>query len=196
MTVRTPRLAVLVSGSGRSLENLLARTTETPRRLDAIVRTVVASRPCRGAEIARAAGVETHIVPGEIPADQLEQLADGCDLICCAGYLKRVCIPPAFEGRILNIHPSLLPAFGGPGMYGHRVHEAVLTASQATGGPRESGCTVHVVTDVYDDGPPVLQRRCPIEPADTPETLAARVFALELDAFPDAITQHWAAVAG
>ena len=114
--------------------------------------------------------------------------AAGVDLVCLAGWLQLLQIPPRWAGRGLNIHPALLPKFGGQGMYGRRVHEAVLAA-----GERESGCTVHVVTDAYDAGPIVLQRRCPVLPGDTPDTLAARVFAQECEAYPEAIKRSVAA---
>ena len=106
------------------------------------------------------------------------------DIICLAGFLR--ILPPEivrrYEGRILNIHPSLLPKFGGKGMYGRKVHEAVLRA-----GERASGCTVHYVTEEVDNGPVILQRRVDVYPEDTPETLEQRVHSLELEAYPEAI---------
>lgn len=106
--------------------------------------------------------------------------------ICLAGYLRL--LPPdvvaAYRGLILNIHPALLPRHGGKGMYGRRVHETVLAS-----GDEESGVTVHLVDEVYDNGDVVLQLRCPVEPTDTPETLAERVLALEHRAFPEALKQ-------
>lgn len=114
--------------------------------------------------------------------------ASGADLICLAGYMR---ILPAeivrvFQGRILNIHPALLPKFGGKGMYGMNVHEAVLAS-----GETESGCTVHLVTDVYDEGEIIVQRKCPVFKTDTPETLAARVIEQEHLAYPEAIKIVW-----
>jgi phosphoribosylglycinamide formyltransferase-1 len=99
-----------------------------------------------------------------------------------AGYLKLVNIPPGYERRVVNIHPALLPGFGGAGMYGHRVHEAVLAS-----GDGESGCTVHFCDEVFDRGPIILQKRCPVLPGDTPDMLAARVFDLECRAYPEAL---------
>lgn len=104
--------------------------------------------------------------------------------ICLAGYLRLL---PAeilhdYANRILNVHPALLPKFGGKGMYGMRVHEAVLAA-----GEKESGCTVHLVTEHYDEGPILLQKRCAVEPGDTPETLAMRVLKLEHQAYSEAL---------
>jgi phosphoribosylglycinamide formyltransferase-1 len=98
------------------------------------------------------------------------------------GFLKHVLIPPDFENRVLNIHPALLPAFGGNGMYGLRVHEAVLAA-----GSKVSGCTVHFVDNVYDHGPVLLRREVTVMADDTPESLQARVFAAECEAYPAAL---------
>jgi phosphoribosylglycinamide formyltransferase 1 len=107
-----------------------------------------------------------------------------CDWVCLAGYLRLLPgeVLEAFPGRILNIHPALLPKFGGKGMYGLRVHEAVIAA-----GETESGCTVHYVNERYDEGKIVLQLTCPVLPNDTPETLAARVLQLEHRAYPEAL---------
>ena len=96
------------------------------------------------------------------------------------GFLKHVLIPADFENRVVNIHPALIPAFCGQGFYGHRVHEAVLDA-----GAKMSGCTVHFVDNVYDHGPIILQRTVPVLDDDTPDTLAARVFAAECEAYPE-----------
>jgi phosphoribosylglycinamide formyltransferase 1 len=104
------------------------------------------------------------------------------DLVCLAGWLNLLPIPDDFHHRVLNIHPALLPAFGGKGMYGRRVHEAVLAA-----GIRESGCTVHFADNSYDTGPILVQKRVPVLASDTPDTLAARVFAAECAAYPEAI---------
>ncbi len=104
------------------------------------------------------------------------------DYVVFAGYLKLLPIPPAYRGRVVNIHPALLPTFGGPGMHGRHVHEAVLAA-----GEKESGCTVHFCDDRYDTGAIILQRRCPVLAGDSPETLAARVFEEEKLAYPRAI---------
>lgn len=185
---RRARLGVLISGSGRTLMNLHDRAGRGA--LDAEIAGVIASRPCGGAERARAAGLNTEIVPGEIPAGALVGWAErlGVDLLVLAGYLRRVPVPDRLRRRIVNIHPALLPGdgtggrFGGPGMYGMKVHRAVLGSGVA-----ESGCTVHFCDEGYDTGPIILQRRCPVLPGDTPESLADRVFSLELDAYPDAL---------
>lgn len=110
--------------------------------------------------------------------------AAGAELVCLAGFLSLLVIPDDFAGRVLNIHPSLLPKYGGKGMHGRHVHAAVIAAGDA-----ESGCTVHVADNTYDTGPIVLQRRCPVQPGDTPESLAARVFEQECLAYPEAIRQ-------
>jgi phosphoribosylglycinamide formyltransferase-1 len=182
------RLLVLLSGSGRTLENLLARTHTGA--LPAVVARVIASKPCRGADIAQARDIPTDIIPGSLPPATLDALVarDRIDWIVLAGYLKLVPITPATRGRIVNIHPALLPAFGGPGMHGMKVHTAAVEAFRR-GQIAESGCTVHLADDTYDTGPIILQRRCPITPDDTPETLAAKVFQLELEAYPAALNQ-------
>src|SRR5262249_1110183 len=106
----------------------------------------------------------------------------GADLVCMAGFLQLLPIPDDFRGRVMNIHPALLPAFGGKGMCGRRVHEAVLSA-----GEKGSGCTVHFAGREYDHGPIIVQRTVPVLEGDTPETLAARVFEQECEAYPEAI---------
>ena len=184
-TDRPAKLAVMLSGSGRTLLNLLdAMSTMGAGRLDASVPLVIASRECLGAERAREHGLRTIVETGEIPADRLEALLDahGVGWVALAGYLLLVNIPPRFDGRVVNIHPALLPGFGGAGMYGLRVHRAVLDA-----GATESGCTVHLCDNRYDAGPIILRKTCPVEPDDTPETLAARVFELECTAYPEAL---------
>jgi phosphoribosylglycinamide formyltransferase-1 len=110
-------------------------------------------------------------------------LAHDVNFVCLAGYLRRFRVD-AWRGRALNIHPALLPDFGGQGMYGDRVHRAVLEA-----GSTVSGCTVHWVDGAYDTGKHVVQRRCPVHPGDSAETLAARVFAEECVAYPEALRQ-------
>lgn len=182
------RLMVLLSGSGRTLENLFARIDAGD--LPAEVALVVASRECRGADVARARAVPVRVIPGPIPGATLDDLADAhrIDWIVLAGYLQLVPITDATRGRVVNIHPALLPDFGGPGMHGVKVHAAVIEAARK-GRVTESGCTVHLADDTYDTGPVILQRRCPVLPDDTPETLAARVFKLELDAYPEALAQ-------
>jgi len=182
MKPRPARLAVMLSGSGRTLVNLVERIRAGA--LPAEIALVIASKECMGAQRAREAGLNTVVEAGVIPAERLAALLapHAIDWIILAGYLKLVRIPDAYRGRIVNIHPALLPAFGGAGMYGHRVHEAVLAA-----GSKESGCTVHLCDGEFDRGQILLQRRCPVLPDDTPESLATRVFELEKEAYPAAI---------
>lgn len=188
-----PRLpiAVFLSGSGRTLENLIKHRDEHGLPIE--IRLVISSSSkVRGVEIARDAGLETRVEPKRSSQSVLEysqaMFAPCRDrdvrLVVMAGFLKHVLIPDDFANRVLNIHPSLLPAFGGPGMYGGRVHQAAIDR-----GVKYSGCTVHFVDNEYDHGPIVLQRICDVFPDDTADTLAARVFKLECDALPDAITQ-------
>ena len=186
---KTVRLGVLLSGGGRTLANFLAyiRSGELP----AEVAVVVASRPgVRGIEIARAASIPTHVIRRrDFPSDQAfseavtKALDDArADLVCLAGFLSYWALPDRYSGRVLNIHPALLPSFGGKGMYGHRVHEAVLAR-----GCKVSGCTVHFVNNTYDDGPIVLERAVRVYADDTPDDLAARVFREECIAYPEAV---------
>lgn len=183
------RLAVLLSGTGRSLENLLGACNAD--RLNADVAVVVSSRAnVRGVEIARDAGIATHVITRRDAPDpaSLSAAVDSAiephdvDLLVLAGFLRQLEILPEWQGRMLNIHPSLLPLFGGLGMYGERVHQAVLDA-----GMKVSGCTVHIVTEEYDSGPIVVQRCVPVLEDDTPQSLGARVFEAECIAFIEAI---------
>jgi formyltetrahydrofolate-dependent phosphoribosylglycinamide formyltransferase len=187
---RTLRLAALISGGGRTLANLLERIAGGS--LAATVETVVSSRgDVRGIEIARGAGIPVHVLPpqGCPPADWSRALFDCCraahvDLVVMAGFLHLVEIPDDFVNRVINIHPSLLPAFGGKGYHGMHVHRAVLAR-----GCTVSGCTVHLVDGEYDHGRILLQKAVNVEPDDTPESLAARVFDAECEVLPDAINR-------
>lgn len=180
------RLMVLLSGSGRTLDNLLNRIDHG--ELSAVAALVVAGKECPGADKARARAVPTRVIPGDIPPADFDALVreSRADWVVLAGYLRLVPITPATRGRVVNIHPALLPAFGGPGMHGLRVHDAVIRAARR-GEVSESGCTVHLADETFDTGPIILQKRCPVKPSDTPEVLAARVFSLELDAYPQAL---------
>lgn len=188
-TPRTLRLAVLLSGSGRTLENLLDWIAAG--RLAARVETVVASRDgVRGVRIAARAGIPVHVLPPERDASRWSAAvfdrcrAAGADLVVMAGFLHLLPIPADFVGRVVNIHPALLPAFGGKGFHGMHVHRAVIAR-----GCTVSGCTVHVVDDQYDHGRVLLQKTVPVLPDDSPESLAARVFAAECVALPEAINR-------
>ncbi len=182
MTTSPARLVCLISGGGRTVLNL--QDAIDRHDLDAEIALVIASRDCPGVARCEQRRIETRIIPGDIPPEGLATLLAGyrADLVCLAGYLRLVPVPQGWQGRILNIHPALLPKFGGPGMFGDRVHRAVLEA-----GETESGCTVHICDDRYDTGPIITQRRCPVLPDDTVETLAARVFEQECTAYPEAI---------
>ncbi|MCA8966168.1 MAG: phosphoribosylglycinamide formyltransferase [Planctomycetes bacterium] len=180
-----PRLGVLLSGSGRTLKNLLERIADG--RLRASVAGVASDRDdAFGLQRAIENGLETRVLPE--PSAMWSWLLElDVDLVILAGYLRLLPIVPEFEGRVLNIHPSLLPKHGGKGMYGERVHRAVLEA-----GERESGCTVHLCDDEYDRGRVLIQARVPVLPDDTATSLAARVFAAECEAYPAAIHLRWA----
>lgn len=184
MTRRRPRLGVLLSGSGRTLQNLLDRIAAG--RLDAEVACVVADRASAfGLQRAAAANVPHAVAPpGEATWRILRE--HDVDLVCLCGYLRLLPIDRSFQKRVLNIHPALLPRHGGRGMFGDAVHAAVLAAGDA-----ESGCTVHLCDDEYDHGTILLQQRVPVLPGDTVATLAARVFAAECEAYPRAIGEHW-----
>ncbi|MFQ5843546.1 MAG: phosphoribosylglycinamide formyltransferase [Planctomycetota bacterium] len=184
----TVALACLVSGGGRTVLNLQDRIEAGT--LDARILLAVTDRACAAEERLRARGLEVERVlwpKGGTAAQYGERVwpvleAKGPDLVCMCGFLRLLQIPERREGRIMNIHPGLLPAFGGPGMYGERVHAAVLES-----GAPISGCTVHFADDRYDQGPIILQRPVPVLPDDTVETLAARVFEEECRAYPEAI---------
>ena len=182
-------LAVLASGSGTTLQNLLDRIAS--KSLDARINLVIASRPnILALERAAKVAIPAHIIdrksfssPEAFSKPIFKLIEEGnIDLICLAGWLCMLKIPPRYENRVMNIHPALLPSFGGAGMYGKKVHEAVLAH-----GCKISGCTVHFVDEKYDNGPIILQRACPVLENDTPDSLAHRVFEEEKIAYPQAI---------
>jgi phosphoribosylglycinamide formyltransferase-1 len=173
-------LGIVLSGTGRTLENLLAciRAGTLPAR----IACVISDRPgVRGLDIATDADLPHYVEADSTRTFEILR-EHGVDLVCLCGYLRLLDIPQDFEDRIINIHPALLPKHGGKGYHGHHVHEAVLAA-----GDTESGCTVHFCTQEYDKGPVLVQRRVPVKPDDTPDTLAARVFEQECEAYPEAI---------
>ena len=183
------QLGVLLSGGGRTLQNLIDRIAQGS--LPARIEVVVSSHPgVKGLERAKAAGIPSAVVPFKDYPDAksfsaaVTEVLDRhpLDLVLMAGFIRRYLFPPRYEGRVLNIHPALLPKYGGKGFWGHHVHEAVLAA-----GDKESGCTVHVADRRYDRGPIVLQRTVPVLPGDTPDALAERVFQAECEAYPEAI---------
>lgn len=183
------RLGILVSGGGRTMLNIadcIERGT-----LAATVRVVISSRAeAPAVHRARERGLDVRVAArGDFAGeDEMHDvitswLLEGLvDLVCLAGYLRWFRVDPSFKNRVMNIHPALLPDFGGHGMYGATVHRAVLDS-----GATVSGCTVHFVDDRYDHGPIILQRTCPVLPGDDANHLAGRVFEQELIAYPHAI---------
>ncbi len=182
-------LAVLLSGSGRTLQNFIEEIEAG--RLDANITVVISSRKdAYGLVRARERGIPAVAIPSKKFRD-FDALSDAIaaelrkhpiDLIALAGFMCFFRIPPEFEGRIMNIHPALIPLFCGKGFYGHIVHDAVLEQ-----GCKVSGCTVHFADNEYDHGPIIVQRCVPVLEDDTPDTLGDRVFEQELKAYPEAI---------
>ena len=185
---RPLRLGGLVSGSGRTVLNIHERIAAG--ELAARLEIVISSRPeARAVARCRQVGLRAEVVDRRRLDDTAfcQGIADllreaRVELVCMAGFLSFWQIPADFLGRVINIHPALLPAFGGKGLYGDRVHRAVLES-----GARESGCTVHFADNLYDHGPTILQRKVPVHADDDYEKLAARVFKEELIAYPQAI---------
>jgi formyltetrahydrofolate-dependent phosphoribosylglycinamide formyltransferase len=183
------RLAVLLSGGGTTLQNLLDRIGDG-RMLARVVIVVSNNADAYGLVRAENAGIPAVVVDRKECASREEfsrRIFDRvrqsqADLVCLAGFLQLLSIPDEFAGRVMNIHPALIPAFCGKGFYGYHVHEAALSY-----GVKVSGCTVHFADNVYDHGPIILQRTVPVLDDDTPDTLAARVFEQECEAYPEAI---------
>jgi phosphoribosylglycinamide formyltransferase 1 len=176
------RVAVLVSGGGTNLQALLDALRDSPI---ARVARVISNRPDAGAlERARSAGVPTTVLRDADDPAELHSALAGAQMVVLAGYLKLVhaSVVARFRGRMINIHPALLPDFGGPGMYGRRVHESVLAS-----GAKESGATVHFVDEEFDRGAVIAQEKVPIEPGDTADTLAARVLEAEHRLLPKVV---------
>jgi len=183
------KLAVLFSGSGTTLENLFEKSASGAMNADVAV--ALSSR-------ADAFGLERakrRDVPGLTVARKTFKSVDAfseavytalepykVDLICHAGFMSMLRIPSAFENRVVNVHPSLLPSFGGKGFYGHHVHEAVLKH-----GCKITGCTVHFVDNEYDNGPIIAQRAVPVLDSDTADSLGERVQAAERELYPEVI---------
>ena len=185
----TVTLGVLLSGSGTTLQNFLDRIADG--RLDAEVCCVISTRPgVKGLDRAESAGIPAYVVSrkkhkdlGVFSSAVTEILAEHRpDLVTLAGFLSLWRIPAHYEGRVLNIHPALIPLFCGKGYYGMRVHEAVVAS-----GVKFTGCTVHFADNEYDNGPIVIQRTVPVHFEDSAEDVQHRVFAEECEAYPDAI---------
>jgi phosphoribosylglycinamide formyltransferase-1 len=182
-------IAVLISGGGMTLQNLIDRIAA--KQLPARIATVISSRAdVHGIDRARTAGLSTAVVSRR-DFDSREKFSNrtfelcrqaGARLIVLGGYLQLLRVPEDYRQRVINIHPALLPAFGGKGMYGHHVHKAVLEY-----GAKVTGCTVHFVDDQYDHGPIIAQRAVEVNDDDTRDTLAARVFEAECELYPAVI---------
>jgi len=215
--MKTLNLAVLISGSGRTLQNFIDLIAQD--KLPATIQVVISSKPdVQGLERARKHNIPAFVVDpvrSEHPEDnsnpwssksRTSDASNGVDrkkykskeefsraineilkkypvdLITLAGFLHLYVIPPEYHRKVMNIHPALLPDFGGDGFYGDKVHQAVLDA-----GVKESGCTVHFADNTYDTGPIIVQKKVPVLSGDTVHTLADRVFEAEKEAYPEAI---------
>ena len=186
---RPIRLGALISGGGTTLVNFVDRIATG--RLNAEVAVVIASRSdCAGIARAEEAGLRCEVVPrssfasvAEYSARVFDVLREAkVDLVTFAGFLSLLEIPADFHFRVMNIHPALIPAFCGLGMYGHKVHEEAIAR-----GVKVSGCTVHFADNQYDHGPIIWQQTVPVDAGDTADELAARVFQAECEAYPAAI---------
>ena len=185
------KLGVFASGRGSNFAALLKAIDE--RRLDAAVHLLISNNAeAKALDLAKERGIPIQVInkrdfpdrPAFLKAMQDALRSRSVEFICLAGYMKKIPIEiiQDYKHRILNVHPALLPSFGGKGMFGHHVHEAVLK-----NGCKVSGVTVHLVDEEYDRGPIVAQRCVPVEEGDTPDTLAARVLKVEHVLFPEAI---------
>lgn len=183
------RIAVLLSGGGRTLQNFI--DLRKAGELDIEIPLVIGSRAnLHGLQRAKDAGIDAVAIDRrafESSRHYCDDIFGRCDrakvdLVCLAGWLCLLHVPERYLGRALNIHPALLPSFGGKGMFGHHVHQAVIDH-----GCKFTGCTVHFLDNSYDTGPIVLQRTCPVLDDDTADTLARRVFDQETIAYPEAI---------
>lgn len=184
-----PRLVVLISGVGTTLKNLLEKIAAGKLRAE-IVAVVSSKADAGGLSYSREAGIPSFVYEARDYSTRAafsKVIFDAArryraELVIMGGFLRQVDIPTDFQHRVLNIHPSLIPLHSGHGFYGLKVHASVLAA-----GDKESGCTVHFVDNQYDHGPQILQRRVPVLASDTIDTLAARVFEAECEAYPEAI---------
>lgn len=184
-------IAVFASGNGSNAENIITHFSTSN---NTVVKLVITNKAdAYVLERAKAKGVPAIVLPkeeltSESPALLLETLQQqGIDYIILAGYLLKIpaALTESYKGKIINIHPALLPKFGGKGMYGKHVHQAVIEAAE-----KETGITIHLVDAVYDNGKILFQATCPVLPGDTPELLAARVQTLEQKHFPTIIEKY------
>lgn len=183
------RIGVLISGGGTTLKNLIDR--RNLGSLNCEIAHVISSNPsAAGIQFAESVGIDLSVLPRS-DFDDLESFSEAvfdrcrradCELVVMGGFLKRVLIPNDYENRVINIHPSLIPAFSGKGFYGMRVHRAVIDY-----GCRVTGCTVHFVDNQYDHGPIIAQRAIDVLPSDTAESLQQRVFEVERAMYPEVI---------
>ncbi|MFI4874988.1 MAG: phosphoribosylglycinamide formyltransferase [Blastopirellula sp. JB062] len=183
------RVAVLISGGGTTLRNLIAKIAA--ENLSIEIATVISSSPkAKGLQYAADAQIAATVIDWN-RYDSTESFSEAifaacrqadAELIVMGGFLKHVLIPGDFENRVINIHPSLVPAFCGAGFYGGKVHQAALDY-----GVKVSGCTVHLVDNHYDHGPVVAQRAIDVLPDDDPATLAARIFSVECELYPQVL---------
>jgi len=173
------RLVVFISGSGRTLKNLIDLSGS-----DFEVVGVVSDRSCSGLTHAAQARLPYYQANSPKYHETMWRFVEEYhpEFVCLAGYLSLLPIPDRWSNRVINIHPSLIPKFCGEGMYGEKVHKSVLEA-----GETESGCTVHFCDNEYDQGPIILQKRLTIDPSWDHHQLAASVFELEKEAYPEAI---------
>lgn len=184
------KIGVLVSGGGSNLQSIIDKSKSG--ELQCKVEVVIGDRECYGVERAKEAGIDGYTLDRKVLKKELCREIDkivsekGIDLIVLAGFLSIIDeeFVNKWKGRIINIHPSLLPKFGGPGMYGIRVHEAVLKA-----GEQESGCTVHYVDTAVDSGEIIAQKRVKVLEGDTPEILQKRVLVEEHKLLPESIAK-------
>ena len=186
MSTRPLTVAALISGAGRTIRSL--QEAIDTRAIPARISVVIAhDESLPGVERCREIGLNVEVVPGgpgEATSDLVDRilLAHQADLVCLCGYLRKFRVGERWRERVINMHPALLPDFGGRGMYGSRVHEAVIAS-----GTTNSGCTVHWVDEEYDRGEHIIQRSCPVHESDDAESLAARVFELECETYPEAL---------
>ena len=183
------RMGVLLSGSGRTLQNFidLGQAGLLKAR---VVKVVSSRRDAFGLERARQKGIPVAVVrPRDFATTEdfsravtAELQAEDVAFVAMAGFLSLYYIPECYAGRVMNVHPALLPSFGGEGFYGDKVHQAVLDY-----GCKLSGCTVHFADNSYDHGPIIVQKAVPVEETDDAHSLAARVFEKEKEAYPEAI---------
>ena len=183
------KIAVLISGGGTTLKNLIERIDA--QSLNAEIALVVSNNPkAGGLDFAAAASINSKVISHK-DFEGRDAFSDaifaalresGAELIVMGGFLRQLSIPDDFENRIINIHPSLIPAYSGKGFFGMRVHNAVIAA-----GEKKSGCTVHFVDNIYDHGKIVAHQTVDVLPDDTPEKLQKRVFQAECKLLPEVI---------